>query len=216
MQCDSVTYRLEELATHSQWVAEQLQLAGENQRVQWSLSPRLLRYYTTLGLLDRASFMRGRTAFYGVRHLLQVLAVKKLQVLGVPLSGIQERLLGATNSQLHGILGLPADWTPAPSDRNLDHNQNGEPYQQTQPSPTSKKTVRRFWEENPPEPQPQESSAAVPQVEPLGQSSLWVDLATPAGLRLQIEQQLLSKCDQAQLLQWLSECPLPQIVKEEP
>ena len=31
---------------------------------------RAVRYYTTLGLLDRAT-LRGRTAYYGARHLAQ-------------------------------------------------------------------------------------------------------------------------------------------------
>ena len=37
---------------------------------------RTIRYYTTLGLLDRPAEMRGRTALYGQRHLLQLVAVE--------------------------------------------------------------------------------------------------------------------------------------------
>ena len=39
-----------------------------NRRVQDVPDVRAVRYYTTLGLLDRP-FMKGRTAFYGVRHV---------------------------------------------------------------------------------------------------------------------------------------------------
>ena len=43
---------------------------------------RTIRYYTTLGLLDRAAAMRGRTALYGPRHLLQLVLIKRLQARG--------------------------------------------------------------------------------------------------------------------------------------
>ena len=43
---------------------------------------RALRYYTSLGLIDRPALMRGRTALYGRRHLLQVVAIKRLQESG--------------------------------------------------------------------------------------------------------------------------------------
>ena len=39
---------------------------------------RTIRYYTTLGLIDRPA-LRGRTALYGRRHLLQLVAIKRLQ-----------------------------------------------------------------------------------------------------------------------------------------
>src|SRR5690348_15034744 len=40
---------------------------------------RTIRYYTTLGLIDRPAALRGRTALYGRRHLLQLVAIKRLQ-----------------------------------------------------------------------------------------------------------------------------------------
>jgi hypothetical protein len=40
---------------------------------------RTLRYYATLGLIDRPLSWRGRTALYGTRHQWQVLGVKRLQ-----------------------------------------------------------------------------------------------------------------------------------------
>jgi DNA-binding transcriptional MerR regulator len=61
---------------------------------------RTIRYYTTLGLLDRPAAMRGRTAYYGQRHLLQLVAIKRLQAQGLTLSEVQRRLLGQANSVL--------------------------------------------------------------------------------------------------------------------
>jgi DNA-binding transcriptional MerR regulator len=50
---------------------------------------RTIRYYATLGLLDRPAAMRGRTALYSVRHLAQVVAIKRMQSAGKSLAEIQ-------------------------------------------------------------------------------------------------------------------------------
>ena len=56
--------------------------AGQaNGRVREVPDRRTIRYYTTLGLIDRPARMRGRTALYGRRHLLQLVAIKRLQAL---------------------------------------------------------------------------------------------------------------------------------------
>jgi DNA-binding transcriptional MerR regulator len=71
---------------------------------------RTIRYYTTLGLLDRplATPGRGRTAFYGRRHLLQLVAIKRLQAQGLSLSEVQQRLMGQTDAVLEEVARLPA------------------------------------------------------------------------------------------------------------
>ncbi len=61
---------------------------------------RTIRYYTTIGLLDKPAEMRGRTAYYGRRHLLQLVAIKRLQALGKSLVEIQAELTGASDSAL--------------------------------------------------------------------------------------------------------------------
>jgi DNA-binding transcriptional MerR regulator len=50
---------------------------------------RTVRYYATIGLLDRPAAMRGRTALYGHKHVAQVVAIKRLQAMGRSLSEIQ-------------------------------------------------------------------------------------------------------------------------------
>jgi MerR HTH family regulatory protein len=70
---------------------------------------RTIRYYTTLGLLDRPAEMHGRTALYGARHLLQLAAIKRLQARGLALAAIQQQLLGLTDAGLKRIARLPAD-----------------------------------------------------------------------------------------------------------
>lgn len=50
---------------------------------------RTIRYYGTIGLLDRPLAMRGRTALYGRKHLAQVVAIKRMQLAGRSLAEIQ-------------------------------------------------------------------------------------------------------------------------------
>jgi DNA-binding transcriptional MerR regulator len=64
---------------------------------------RTIRYYTTLGLLDRPAEMRGRTALYGQRHLLQLVAIKRLQARGLTLAEVQQRVVGLSNAALRRL-----------------------------------------------------------------------------------------------------------------
>jgi DNA-binding transcriptional MerR regulator len=75
--------------------------AGQSSgRVRAVPDRRAIRWYTTIGLIDRPVAHRGRTALYGPRHLLQLVAVKRLQAKGLPLVAIQQELAGATDTQL--------------------------------------------------------------------------------------------------------------------
>jgi hypothetical protein len=89
-----------------------------NGRVRDLPDRRAIRWYTTIGLVDRPAAHRGRTALYGPRHLLQLIAVKRLQASGEPLTRIQETLAGATDSVLRRIAHVPKDterfWTRRP------------------------------------------------------------------------------------------------------
>jgi DNA-binding transcriptional MerR regulator len=78
-----------------------------NGRVRDIPDQRTIRYYTTLGLLDRAAEMRGRTALYSHRHLLQLVAIKRLQARGLSLSAIQQQLLGLGDAALRRLAKLP-------------------------------------------------------------------------------------------------------------
>jgi len=84
-----------------------------NSRVREVPDQRTIRYYTTLGLIDRPAEMRGRTALYGPRHLLQLVAIKRLQARGLALAEIQERLLGLTDAALRRLAQLATRDTPA-------------------------------------------------------------------------------------------------------
>ena len=78
-----------------------------NGRVRAVPDARAIRYYTTIGLLDRPT-LEGRAARYGRRHLLQLVAIKRLQSQGRSLAQVQEALAGATSGQLERIARLAA------------------------------------------------------------------------------------------------------------
>ncbi|ONI74668.1 MerR family transcriptional regulator [Actinosynnema sp. ALI-1.44] len=99
------------------WTIEQLpdqvaELLSENYdgqrngRIRELPNRRTIRWYTTIGLVDRPAATRGRTVLYGRRHLLQIVAVKKLQSTGASLAEIQEQLVGATDSRLAELAGV--------------------------------------------------------------------------------------------------------------
>jgi hypothetical protein len=60
-----------------------------NGRVRDVPDRRAIRWYTTIGLVDRPLGMRGRTALYGPRHLQQLVAIKRWQADGRSLAQIQ-------------------------------------------------------------------------------------------------------------------------------
>ena len=76
---------------------------------------RAIRWYRTIGLIDKPAGYRGRTALYGPRHLLQLGAVKRRQAAGAPLAQIQAELTGADDTRLASVAALPAGSDAEPS-----------------------------------------------------------------------------------------------------
>lgn len=85
--------------------------APESGRVRAVPDERAIRYYTTLGLLDRPA-MRGRTALYGPRHLAQLVAIKRMQADGRSLAEIQHELPALDDAALAACSGIAL--APAP------------------------------------------------------------------------------------------------------
>ena len=81
--------------------------AATDARVSAAPDARTVRYYATLGLLDRPR-IEGRQARYGERHLLQLLAIKALQAVDLPLAGIQQRLYGRSDAELKALVDMLA------------------------------------------------------------------------------------------------------------
>ncbi|MEE6176790.1 MerR family transcriptional regulator [Mycobacterium sp. 050134] len=108
-----------------------------NGRVRQLPDRRAVRWYTTTGLVDRPA-MQGRTAVYGPRQLLQIVAVKRRQAQGRSLAEIQAELAGATTKALREIAAVPDELIAA----------------ETSPAPTPPRARRtRFWAD-PPAPAP--------------------------------------------------------------
>jgi DNA-binding transcriptional MerR regulator len=78
-----------------------------NGRVRDVPNERLIRWYSTIGLLDPPSARRGRIALYGRRHLLQLIAVKRRQADGRTIAEIQAELTGAADQILESIALIP-------------------------------------------------------------------------------------------------------------
>ncbi len=116
--------------------------APTNGQVRAVPDERTIRYYATLGLLDRPVAMRGRTALYNARHVAQVVAIKRLQLMGRSLAEIQTLWPTLDDSTLTRMSGVSVAGTTA------------------NPSPAA--TREEFWKREPIEtrtPTPVESAA---------------------------------------------------------
>jgi DNA-binding transcriptional MerR regulator len=80
--------------------------AQSNGQIRGIPDERTIRYYTTLGLLDRPLQMRGRTALYGAKHAAQVIAIKRLQTTGKSLADIAAMWGQIDDVQLQAISGV--------------------------------------------------------------------------------------------------------------
>ena len=113
---DTDALTLEELSAK---VQERLQAMGlleaqADGRVAAAPDARTVRYYGTLGLLDRPRLVE-REARYGERHVLQLVAIKALQAAGLPLADVQRKLYGLRNSGLETLLDTVTTARPAKS-----------------------------------------------------------------------------------------------------
>ncbi|GIF15641.1 helix-turn-helix domain-containing protein [Actinoplanes teichomyceticus] len=79
-----------------------------NGRVRDLPDRRSIRWYSTIGLVDRPLGMRGRNALYGPRHLLQLVAIKRLQAAGRTLAEIQAELAGTSEEALSEVARVPS------------------------------------------------------------------------------------------------------------
>lgn len=104
------------MAEATQWTLDELvQLAEQALSVDYEGPPtarvrdrpdrRLVRWYITRGLVDRPA-ANGRNARYGRRHLLQLVAIKRMQAQGRSLAEIQAALTGSTDSALERMAKL--------------------------------------------------------------------------------------------------------------
>lgn len=103
-EANGAAWTLDELLARIEGEHRRRGLPTPGGRAAEGASVRTVRYYTTLGLLDRPVGYQGGSARYGPRHLLQFLAIKVLQASFLPLPEIQKRLFGRTDEELTALL----------------------------------------------------------------------------------------------------------------
>jgi DNA-binding transcriptional MerR regulator len=115
---------LGELIVAAERFARRAKVTANDGRVAAALDERVVRYYQTIGLLQKPDRYDGRRAVYSYRHVLQLVYIRALQAEGYPLALIQENLLGRSTGQLEEsvrkLLTLPAPQRlPPPAPREL-------------------------------------------------------------------------------------------------
>ncbi len=123
-----------------------------NGQVRAVPNERSIRYYTTLGLLDRPVEIRGRTALYGPRHLMQIVAIKRLQARGHSLAEVQAMLAGASHRKLVRIADVPrAVWAEDDDQEPGAQDTSSDAAAVTAPAEAAPPARTRFWDQVPAE-----------------------------------------------------------------
>lgn len=132
----------------------------DNRRIRAVPDERAIRYYTTLGLLDRPA-LTGRTAFYGPRHLAQLVAIKRAQAAGQSLAEIQRDLPTLDDATLTARSGVALAPPSRPGHR------------------------RDFWRATPPPPAPPPPVAAAPTA-PAAAVAIRTEVELAPGVRISL------------------------------
>jgi DNA-binding transcriptional MerR regulator len=131
----------------------------DNRRIRAVPDERAIRYYTTLGLLDRPA-LTGRTAFYGPRHLAQLVAIKRAQAAGQSLAEIQRDLPTLDDATLTARSGVALAPPSRPGHR------------------------RDFWRAPPPPPAPPPPVTAAPP--PAAAVAIRTEVELAPGVRISL------------------------------
>jgi DNA-binding transcriptional MerR regulator len=147
-------WTIDELAQGAQAALAQGYGGPPNGRVRDIPDERTIRYYTTLGLIDRPAEMSGRTALYGRRHLLQLVAIKQLQSRGHSLTEVQQAILGLPDERLAELAGLAPDGpgsrrVSAPVPSSAPASPPASAAESAPTSPRTRRSSRAFWREEP-------------------------------------------------------------------
>jgi DNA-binding transcriptional MerR regulator len=111
---DDLPWTLEELVAEVAAVLPGLMLSQDNGQVADLPNGRVVRYYQSLCLLGRPQ-QRGRIAYYGYGHVVEVVAIKRLQAAGLSLTQIHAALVGRSAAEVAKVAQLPEQRSlPAP------------------------------------------------------------------------------------------------------
>ncbi len=112
-------WSLGELSQITQEELEKRKIPNPGGRVSQVPSARTIRYYTSLGLVDRPLGYDGGVAQYGHRHLMQLLAIKVLQAEYLPLPEIHKHLHGRSSEELIEIVDSATRAQEAPREQSV-------------------------------------------------------------------------------------------------
>ena len=140
---------IRELASTAAEAVAAAEVRGASRRVTALPDERTIRWYSTIGLLDRPIGNRGRIALYGERHVLKLVAIKRRQAEGRTLTEIQEELVGATDRTLRRIAGVPVPHPPAAAPRAVPLAASAVASAAAPPASPGEASGRRFWREQP-------------------------------------------------------------------
>lgn len=100
----TTSFTLEELVERAADLVARIGVAVPDARVSEAPDGRAIRYYQSLGLVDRPAAYDGRRALYGWRSLIQAVAVKLLQSQGRSLAQIQAAFSARPFEQLEAAV----------------------------------------------------------------------------------------------------------------
>ncbi|PZV12769.1 MAG: MerR family transcriptional regulator [Leptolyngbya sp.] len=161
-------------------------------RIREEVTPRLIRHYTSLDMLDEP-LKEGREARYTYRHLLQVLLVRKLLTEGYGSSAIGQFAKAKTNSELENLLQGGVQLTVTPANPALAYLQQIQ--QRTGERANASENTLTGQAPNAPTP------------DPLPTPSQWLRIEILPGLELHVRQDFVSPSssqEQQTLLQLIS------------
>ncbi|MBI4861786.1 MAG: MerR family transcriptional regulator [Candidatus Riflebacteria bacterium] len=99
-------WTMDELIEHVREGVLRLVVSGQSRyKVTDVPDARTVRYYISMGLVDQPTGKRGTFALYSGMHLLQILAIKKLQAQYLTIRKIQELIHGRSPDELQELLG---------------------------------------------------------------------------------------------------------------
>ena len=151
-------------------------------RVKEEITPRLVRHYTSQGLLDEP-IKQGRNAVYTYRHLLQTLVVRRLLAEGYGASAINNLAITQDNQQLEALLQGGIQLSIQPANPALGYLQQIQ--QRQSGSPTVSIESRKI-------PFHSRKRSAPPAVTPQPNTTRWSRLEILPGLELHIRDDFIA------------------------
>ncbi|MGB3199721.1 MAG: MerR family transcriptional regulator [Nodosilinea sp.] len=154
-------------------------------RGQEPVNPRLVRYYTTQGWLDKP-LKQGREARYTYRHLLQLLVLRRLLAEGYSASSIGSLIGGQADTALEDILQGGVQLTVEAANPALAFLSQIRDRRESSPSDQSTKRSARPVMQAPP------AASSLPALAPDSTPQTWTRLEILDGLELHVRQDFVA------------------------